>query len=105
MSKIDDLNSIDTLKDGDLFPVWSGSTRSVSAVKLSDYIVTKVLQKLFPVALAADIASIASSINKSGKFAGRFVWDTTNNRLLRASGSAVADPWYVVDGSVTVTPT
>jgi hypothetical protein len=104
VTKINELNAVDTLKDDDLMPVWSGSTRSVSALKLSDYLVTKVLQTLFPVAMAADIASVNSPINKSGKFAGRFVWDTTNNRLLRAEGSAVAAAWYVVDGSASVTP-
>lgn len=61
-------------------------------------------RNLFPVASATDIASIAATINTAGKFVGRLVWDSTNNRMLRASGTAAADPWHVVDGSATVTP-
>lgn len=61
-------------------------------------------RNLFPVATAADIAAVGATINTAGKFIGRLVWDSTNNRMLRASGTAAADPWYVVDGSATVTP-
>ena len=61
-------------------------------------------RNLFPVDTAANIASVAASINTAGKFVGRLVWDSTNNRMLRASGTAAADPWHVVDGSATVTP-
>ncbi len=53
---------------------------------------------------AANIASVAAAINTTDKRAGKYVWDTTNNRMMRASGSAAADPWYVVDGSTSVTP-
>jgi uncharacterized membrane protein len=53
---------------------------------------------------AANIASAAASINTVNKYAGRRVWDSTNNRELRASGSLATSVWHVVDGSVTVTP-
>lgn len=53
---------------------------------------------------AADIASIASTINTTGKYNGLFIWDTTNNRLMRAAGSAAVSRWYVVDGSTSVLP-
>jgi hypothetical protein len=53
---------------------------------------------------AANIASIASTINTVGKYNGLYIWDTTNNRLMRAAGSAAADRWYVVDGSTSVLP-
>jgi hypothetical protein len=53
---------------------------------------------------ATNIASASSTINTVGKYAGLFIWDTTNHRLMRAEGSAAADKWYVVDGSVSVTP-
>ena len=53
---------------------------------------------------ATNISSITSTINTVGKYAGLFIWDTTNHRLMRAEGSAAADTWYVVDGSVSVTP-
>lgn len=53
---------------------------------------------------AANIASIASSINTTNKYAGLYIWDTTNHRLMRSEGSAAADKWYVVDGLTSVTP-
>ena len=53
---------------------------------------------------AANIAAIANAVNTTGKVAGKVVYDTTNNRLMVANGSAAADPWYVADGSAFVTP-
>ena len=53
---------------------------------------------------AANIASITSTINTVNKYNGLFIWDLTNHRMMRADGSAAADKWYVVDGSVSVTP-
>ena len=53
---------------------------------------------------AANIADVAASVNTSDKYAGQYVWDTTNNRLMRSSGDAAADPWWIVDGSASVTP-
>lgn len=53
---------------------------------------------------AANIAAVANAINTTGKAQGRLVYDTTNNRLMIASGSAAAAAWYVADGSASVTP-
>jgi len=53
---------------------------------------------------ATDISSAANSVNTIGKYAGLYVWDTTNNRLMRSSGALATSPWYVVDGSASVTP-
>jgi hypothetical protein len=53
---------------------------------------------------ATNIANATSTINTVGKYAGLFIWDTTNHRLMRAEGSAAVDKWYVVDGSTSVTP-
>ena len=55
-------------------------------------------------ATAASIAAIANAINTSSKAIGKVVFDTTNNRLMVASGTAAASPWYVADGSASVTP-
>lgn len=55
-------------------------------------------------ASAADIAAIGNVINTRGKYAGRAVYDTTNNRLMVASGSNTNSAWYVSDGSASVTP-
>jgi hypothetical protein len=53
---------------------------------------------------AANIASIASVVNTRNKLTGLQIYDTTNNRVMIASGSAANSPWYVVDGSASVTP-
>jgi hypothetical protein len=55
-------------------------------------------------ATAAQIADQTNSVNLGSKHAGQLVWDTTNNRLLRSSGTTDVSPWHVVDGSATVTP-
>jgi hypothetical protein len=57
-----------------------------------------------PTDTAANIAAVGNAINTTGKYAGKLVWDTTNTRMMRASGSAAADPWVVIDGSASVTP-
>ena len=53
---------------------------------------------------ALNIADATASVNISDKYAGQYIWDTTNNRLMRSSGSLATDDWWVVDGSVSVTP-
>ena len=58
----------------------------------------------FPSYTATDIAAVGNAVNTANKAAGKAVWDTTNNRLMVASGSSAASPWYVCDGSASVTP-
>lgn len=53
---------------------------------------------------ATAIASKTDAVNTTNKYAGLMVWDSTNKRLMRASGSTDVSPWDCVDGSVTVTP-
>lgn len=55
-------------------------------------------------ATAAAIAAIANAINTTDKVAGKVVYDTTNNRIMIASGAVNNSPWYVADGSAFVTP-
>jgi hypothetical protein len=55
-------------------------------------------------ATAAAIAAVGNAINTANKRAGKMVWDTTNTRLMVATGSAAADAWKVADGATTVTP-
>jgi len=59
---------------------------------------------VLPSATAASIADIGNAINTTNKAIGEVVFDTTNNRLMVASGTAAASPWYVADGSASVTP-
>jgi len=54
--------------------------------------------------IATDIASIANAINTTDKVVGKIVYDTTNNRIMVASGTSAASPWYTADGSASVTP-
>ena len=56
------------------------------------------------VATAAQIGSAGDVVNTVGKFVGRLVVDTTNNRMLYASGTSATAIWYVVDGSASITP-
>lgn len=53
---------------------------------------------------ATQIADISHAVNTTGKYAGKFVWDTTNKRLMRAISSGASGAWEVVDGSAQVTP-
>jgi hypothetical protein len=53
---------------------------------------------------ATNIASATSAINTTDKYEGLYIWDSTNNRLMRSSGSLVTSAWYVVDGSTSITP-
>lgn len=57
-----------------------------------------------PVYTAANIADITHAVNTAGKIAGKEVGDSTNHRKMVTFGSAANSPWYVVDGSASVTP-
>jgi len=56
-----------------------------------------------PVVAAANIASVSSAINTSGKEEGKMVRDSTNNRIMVARAALPASPWDVADGSASVT--
>jgi hypothetical protein len=53
---------------------------------------------------AAQIADVTHTVNTTDKAKGVRVWDTTNNRELRASGSTAVSAWHVIGGGTTVTP-
>ncbi|WP_447759781.1 glycosyl hydrolase family 28-related protein [Sphingopyxis panaciterrae] len=53
---------------------------------------------------AVNIASAAAAINTAGKYIGKLVFDTTNNRLMRARAATAVGSWDVVDGSASVIP-
>ena len=55
-------------------------------------------------ATAAAIIAIGNAINTTNKYTGKKVWDSTNNRMMRASGTTAGSVWWVVDGSVSITP-
>ena len=53
---------------------------------------------------ATQIANKTSSVNTIDKYNGLYVWDATNNRLMRSSGATDVSVWWVVDGSTSITP-
>jgi hypothetical protein len=53
---------------------------------------------------ATAIADIADAVNTANKADGTVVWDTTNNKLKIATGSATDDTWVDADGTNAVTP-
>jgi hypothetical protein len=55
-------------------------------------------------ATAVEIAAIANAVNTVGKAAGTIVFDTTNSRLMVATGANANSTWVRADGSNAVTP-
>lgn len=53
---------------------------------------------------AADIADATALVNTVGKFEGRRVIDSTNQRTMVSTGYAATDPWQGTVGDVEVTP-
>ena len=54
---------------------------------------------------AANIADISGPVNVSDKQIGTIVFDTTNNKLKIATGTAANATWVDADGTNAVTPT
>lgn len=53
---------------------------------------------------ATELGDIANAINTTGKTTGKLRWDSTNERVMQASGSAAGDDWDALNGSVSITP-
>lgn len=125
MTDINQLSSADTLTAGDLLPIWrtnNSDTRKTSLTTLASYLQsssgfallasaqtftaqqTLTSGLVLQTATAASIASAANAINTTNKVQGKVVYDTTNNRLMIASGSTAASAWYIADGSGSVVP-
>lgn len=51
-----------------------------------------------------DIADATAAVNTQNKAAGKCVWDNVSGRLMVANGSGATNPWFVADGSASVTP-
>jgi hypothetical protein len=54
--------------------------------------------------VAANIALASARVNTGGKTAGRQIWDTTNSRIMVATGPLPGDAWKSDGGAVTVAP-
>jgi hypothetical protein len=55
-------------------------------------------------ATATQIGDIADPVNTVGKAAGTIVFDTTNSRLMVATGANANSTWVRADGTNAVTP-
>jgi hypothetical protein len=55
-------------------------------------------------ATQTEIAAIANAVNTAGKAAGTIVFDTTNSRLMIATGANANSTWVRADGTNAVTP-
>lgn len=51
-----------------------------------------------------DMADANNAINTTSKVLGKIVFDTSNNKLMIASGSTITSAWYSADGATSVTP-
>ena len=58
----------------------------------------------FPSQTSTQLNAIAGSINTSGKYAGRKVWNTTVDHFVWAEGGAAADVWVDGSGNTINTP-
>lgn len=59
---------------------------------------------IFPSFTAAVIGNAAAAVNTVGKLAGVAVYDSTNSRVLVASGGSPTAEWKVVDGGAGIVP-
>lgn len=60
--------------------------------------------QLFITVSAANLGAIGNAINTTGKFAGKQVWDSTNNVPLWAKGSTAGAVWIDGAGTTIITP-
>lgn len=92
-----------TLPDGDVTMI-AGTTAVLATAQTFTAQQTLSSGLVIQTATAAAIIAIANAINTTNKVAGKVVYDTTNNRIMIASGAVNNSPWYVADGSTFVTP-
>lgn len=89
--------------DGNIRVAIYNSLR-LATMAMSDFAPMVAQRLAFPSYAAANIADGNHAVNTENKAAGHAVWDTTNNRLMIASGTSQIAPWYVADGSLSITP-
>lgn len=85
----------------ELFQASFAGTFSAGATSLTWVRLLAALRS--PVA-ATDLGDATHSVNTTNKYAGLTVPDNTNNRLMITFGALATSPWYVVDGSASITP-
>jgi len=56
------------------------------------------------ISTTANLSNATNAVNTTGKSQGLMKYNTTNNMLFIAAGSAAGDSWYPSDGSSPITP-
>jgi hypothetical protein len=80
MTKINDLNTKDEIKDSDKFVIWDGSTRAVTAETLADYVADEIVVNFQP--KDATLTAIAALTNSAGDYIEATGVDTFRARKL-----------------------
>ena len=77
--------------DANLYRDMQRLSRSLQSLKLTSFTATV-------------LGDASSAANLIGKYESRPVWDSTNQRVLYASGGGAADAWVNALGATTITP-
>lgn len=126
MTKINDLNTIDTLRDSDLIPAWAGSTRAITVATLADYLMKKIgigsafihrvfatagqTQFFLPVAYTPGTAAVTVFVNGLRLDQGSDFTETNPQTITFTSGLALNDlVTFIINantllGSITAFP-
>ncbi|WP_311758307.1 hypothetical protein [Paracoccus broussonetiae] len=85
---------------------WTGWASFSGTIEVAEVGISRTIRGNVAMAsaTAAQMQAIASQINTVGKFQGLPCLDTTNNRVLYASGSATNSTWRDGAGTVVYTP-
>ncbi|MFH5773609.1 hypothetical protein ACHFJ0_05105 [Paracoccus sp. NGMCC 1.201697] len=85
---------------------WTGWASFSGTIEVAEVGISRTIRNgvAMASATAAQMQAIASQINTVGKFQGLPCLDTTNNRVLYASGSATTATWRDGAGTVVYTP-
>ena len=105
--RVEALNPVKAVSSFATAPQYAGQTGIVSSTRVAIGCSSNAWVQLGQVsvaATAAEIASATNAVNTANKVAGLMVRDTTNNRIMVASGALPTSVWYRADGGASVTP-
>ena len=93
---------------GGLMVGRSGTTADLAMADSSVNVVAWVRDNSFwfkpPTRTQAELRAIGDTINTTGKFSSKLVWDSTNLKPVFAQGSAAGSVWGNADGTTAHTP-
>ena len=94
-------------QEGDLFPiVRNGQLYKLSRSGLESYIQDLIDDTMYQanVATTAQLDSLESDVNTTGKYQGKFIFNTSTNKPVYSVGSAAASVWVDATGATAHTP-